>query len=274
MEPEQTPKTSEHTPKILANKPDIQELKLSQVVKHFDPESIRVAIGKTISLILRDIGIKIYPDKYLQKRIIHYLVEYYQDCSLSEVKTAFELAIIGSIKVNTEHYQNFDIPYLTRILNAYREYRAFNNAQMSAPLPPSNQQKNIHYSEVQYFKRLSEVFNLLSAGKKVFFIPVLAYNRLIEYEIMQVSDHDWLEMMQASEPQYIEQLKQRNNLESRYILKNFEYLKHQYPLERANIQRIAKKIAVYRFFRQLQETGTSLETLIKQSGIYDEQERD
>lgn len=80
-------------------------------------------LGKIFMQVIGDMGIKNLPSKTTEQRIIYYIVNYYKDFSLQEIRKAFELAIIGEIEVDAEHYHSFDIKYICKILNAYRKRR-------------------------------------------------------------------------------------------------------------------------------------------------------
>jgi hypothetical protein len=239
-------------------------IKLSKIV---DIDTIRLEIGKTISLILKDIGIINYPDKYAQKRIIYYLLSYYKDFSLLEIRQAFELALSGKLQVNIEHYQSFDIRYLTRILNAYKEHK---KAQILAKIPLEKPQislskpiqacsKPVNYA---YLSRLASSLDKTQNIQNVYIVYDLAYNKLIEEGIILVSQEDWVKFLARAELQYLAKLKQSTSFEDKRILQNFEKVKYQYPFELTRIQRIAKKMAVLDFLHQLKSSKTSLSTLL------------
>ena len=80
-------------------------------------------LGKIFMQVIGDMGIKNLPSKATEQRIIYYIVNYYKDFSLQEIRKAFELAIIGEIEADAEHYHSFDIKYICKILNAYRKRR-------------------------------------------------------------------------------------------------------------------------------------------------------
>lgn len=81
-------------------------------------------LGKIFMQIIGDMGIKNLPSKATEQRIIYYIINYYKDFSLQEIRKAFELAIVEELTVDAEHFQSFDIKYICKILNAYRRRRA------------------------------------------------------------------------------------------------------------------------------------------------------
>lgn len=78
--------------------------------------------------ITRDIGIK-PPDQYQASRFYVVLKKYYSDFSLTEVKMAFTLSLVGALEEylpggDPNAYGEFSLKYITKILNAYRRKRA------------------------------------------------------------------------------------------------------------------------------------------------------
>lgn len=96
------------------------------------PEDLRGKIGTLAKYITQDAGIK-KVDDYELTRFIQILKSYYSQYTLQEVRLAFELAMIGELDdflpkdrndmPDKNHYQSFSTEYVTKILNAYGQYR-------------------------------------------------------------------------------------------------------------------------------------------------------
>lgn len=81
--------------------------------------------------ILKDVGIKGNVDEYQATRFYDILTKYYSNLTISEVKLAFEMALVGELdeylpknkdgEPDKAHYQEFSIEYVTKILNAYKK---------------------------------------------------------------------------------------------------------------------------------------------------------
>jgi len=66
-------------------------------------------------------------------RFYHIIKKYYSELTIDEVRTAFELALVGNLdeylpkdregNPDKNHYQSFSIEFITKILNAYKKYR-------------------------------------------------------------------------------------------------------------------------------------------------------
>jgi len=236
-------------------------------------DSIRQEIGECIAVIISDIGVKTMPDKYAQKRIIYYLLSYYRDFSIQEIRLAFELALVGKVQVDVEHYQSFDIRYLSRILNAFRLYRNEQNQRLITNQPIKLEpisEKEKQKIEIKYYKSLEKAYEYYEATG-IFNISIhwLAYNQLLEIGLLEINDNDWIRFIRKAEIDYKTHLEHSQNIEHKEILKKFERVKHTYPNELSRIRNIAKKIALQDFFRKLKNTNKNLNELFKKIGIYE-----
>lgn len=243
------------------------------MLKLANKESIRREIGESIAIVITDLGVKTMPDKYTQKRIIYYLLTYYRDFSIDEIKLAFELALVGKITVDIEHYHSFDIKYLSRILNAFRKYRNEQNRILLASTPKkptiiSEQEKKA--SRIKYFRSLERIYETYqNTGILNIFTHWIAYNQLLEIGLLKVGENDWIRFIRQAENDYKKQLIQSNKREDKAILHRFDTIKYTYPNELSRIRNIAKKLAIQDFFQKLNQANENLNELFKISGIYE-----
>ena len=242
------------------------------MLKLANTDSIRQEIGESIAIVIADLGIKTIPDKFAQKRIIYYLLTYYRDFSIDEIKLAFELALVGRITVDIEHYHSFDIKYLSRILNAFRKYRNEQNRILIANQPKKVKvitEKEKKVSQIRYFQNLERAYETYQkTGILNIFIHWIAYNQLLEIGILIVDDNDWINFISQAENAYKKQLLQSNKREDKEILYHFDTVKNTYPNELSRIRNIAKKLAIQDFFRKLKQANENLNELFKNLGIY------
>lgn len=76
--------------------------------------------------VLRYIMIKVglrapnWPEEEEKAVLMDHIRRYYGGHRLEEIRLAFNLATTGSIKVDTNHYENFSCSYFSSIMNAYR----------------------------------------------------------------------------------------------------------------------------------------------------------
>lgn len=104
------------------------------------------ALGKYIA---RDAGIK-NVDDYSLTRFVTVLKSYYPLFSLQEIRIAFELSMAGELdeflprdkygNPDKNHYQTFNIEYITKILNAYKKRRQETEYKAYTALPQPESQ--------------------------------------------------------------------------------------------------------------------------------------
>ena len=252
-------------------------LSINKVLKFAEKKIIRQEIGKSITIIISDLGIKTIPDIYAQKRIIYYILTYYQDFSIEEIKVAFEMAIVGKLDVETEHFQSFDVKYISTILNSFRKFR---NEKIFLKQAKENQKQSQKSEELskneqeelqaEYLKRLVESYEIY---KKTGIINILihwiAYNQLLEIQVLEISENYWTELMQRAEIAYKNELQRSKKQEHKEILKHFETAKYVYPFELSRIRNIAKKLAILDFFKNLKQNNENLSEIFIKTGSYE-----
>ncbi len=99
-------------------------------IKILTDDELTEKISDSIEFIARDLGIKNFNGDdaaYESTRFFQILQNYYDDLSFEEVRIAFELSMVGNLDRwlpdGHGHYQSFSFEYVTKVLNAYREYK-------------------------------------------------------------------------------------------------------------------------------------------------------
>lgn len=113
-----------------------------------DPKKLIENISKLVKFLSIDLGIKGEIDNYLKTRFYDILTKYYSDLTLVEIKSAFEISLMGELdkylpknsngEPDKSHYQSFSIEFISKILNAYRKRRneLLKKATYAIPLMP------------------------------------------------------------------------------------------------------------------------------------------
>jgi len=105
-----------------------------------------------------DLGVRETPANQLRARLSDFARRRYGFLTFSDLKRAFELALVGELEAETEHYNSFDLKYLARILNAYNKKRkgvifeANEKKELEAPEATESQKAEIHRAFVANFK--------------------------------------------------------------------------------------------------------------------------
>lgn len=140
-------------PEVIQNLTPIErrmfEASIKTPVADFSDKELTHKVGLIAKYIARDAGIKSVDD-YEIARFMTVLKLYYSLFSLQEIRMAFEFAMTGELEEflprdkdgnpDKNHYQTFNIEYITKILNAYKKRRRETEYKAYTALPqPKNQ---------------------------------------------------------------------------------------------------------------------------------------
>ena len=162
-----------------------------------DLDDLLPQIGGVIFQAIGDMGVKTLPDKAGEQRIAHYLLKYYRDLTIAEISLAFELAIVGKLAVDAEHYHSFDTKFVCKILNAYRAQRTIENRKISIQAEKEKQKEPPTSEEIEqvltdFLQSIDDQFANFQKGREITFHVIhYAYKFLREHRIMIVTEHDW-----------------------------------------------------------------------------------
>ncbi len=246
-----------------------REQSLGQLIhQKVDNETITQEIARILSRTMDDLGVESMPSADSTSRIIHYLVSYYRDLSLSEISKAFELAITGELNVNVEHYQAFNVKYICSILNAYkqRRLRAIQNVKRSLPLPSTRKSpdelKKIRHDFIEHLLKVYQYYN--RSGELNIITHWTVYNFFLEEGIIHVSHSQWVAWETVARSEFRKQLSNPTNKHQRTgfreILGNFH---NAIQTSQINVFRgIVKEVAVKAIFQQWKENDVDLKELI------------
>ena len=149
------------------------EASVKTPVADISEEELTYNVGLIAKYITRDVGIK-KVDDYDITRFRNILKSYYSLLSLQEIRMAFELAMTGGLdeylprdkdgNPDKNHYQTFNIEYITKILNAYKKCRRDTEHKAYTAFP--RQTDNLSQETKAHYKR---------AWKKTFLNSYLRY---------------------------------------------------------------------------------------------------
>ena len=116
----------------------VAEAGTKKLIKLMSDQDLLKEIEDSIEYIALDLGIKNFKDKddregrggraaYASTRFFQVLKNYYDDLTYDEVILSFELSMVGHLDEwlpdGHGHYQDFSFEYVTKILNAYKQYK-------------------------------------------------------------------------------------------------------------------------------------------------------
>lgn len=151
----------------------------------------------------KDLGLKEIPTTQDVTRIFEYLLKFYSDLSCSEIKTAFELVMVGELdehlpkgrdgKADRNHYQQFSLEYMTKILNAYKRrkgetiYKAIKSVPDERP-EPSDSEK-MFYKNSLYTDIIKHFSDYKASGKFVENVDAWLYYDVLDNLGLAVGTH-------------------------------------------------------------------------------------
>ena len=68
-------------------------------------------------------GVKPIPSDEEIRLFVEYVAEHFYRLSLLEIDNAFNLATAGVLNIDASHYQSFSVIYISKIINAYKDYK-------------------------------------------------------------------------------------------------------------------------------------------------------
>ena len=145
-----------------------------------------------VRFIVQDLGIRKELTKDSTMRFFDYLRKYYSEFTFDDVKTAFELLLVGELdaylpkgrdgEADKNHYQEFSAEFYTRVLNAYRSKKKQVQAVIIKALPPPpitelDKEENRNALDSDIIRKFEKYKDGVSVRFAIEFVVV---NRLIE----------------------------------------------------------------------------------------------
>lgn len=187
--------------------------------------------------ISRDVGLVIPSDSddwaYTCARWMEVLQNHYANLTLAEVKLAFELAAIGDLNEflpknkdgapDKNHYQQFSIEYLSKILNAYKQKQSvvINKAYKALPNPGNK-------ITIQEINRLH---NVTLDGIKEIFVKYKESGDLEIKPLQYMFVYDWMKRVGLS-PGFNIEKEDREKAYHRFIVRSALFTEKKYEVQK------------------------------------------
>jgi len=124
---------------------------LEKKIKDFENEDFK-SLHKLLLKWGKFIGLKEAPDDEQMFMLVVFVKDNFTNFSLTEITTAFNLAISGTLNINVEHYNSFSPIYISKIFNAYIEYKKeilFKVSKMEEELAQKERDKPLTEEELE-----------------------------------------------------------------------------------------------------------------------------
>jgi len=149
----------------------LQAIKLSEKprIPDMDPVEFKTVGVELLRYIWKDFGIQGTPEKYDEIRFLDFLLAYYRDFSLEEIKLAFEYFITGElegyVRKELNHYGRWSIQFAADILKGYRSYRGRAISDTRRQLPePKEIEKTPEEIEADHINYCRFIYNQLEGA--------------------------------------------------------------------------------------------------------------
>lgn len=201
-------------------------------------------------------------------RFFDILKKYYSTLTLDEVRTAFELALVGELDpylpkdrngvADKNHYQAFSVEFVTRILNAYKSYRG--KVWTKINVSSEKQEKEVTEEEKREFKEgflsvIRDYYKSWSDGNGlVIMFPATVVEWLIaqgHVKDRELTDADYNKALVAVKTSAI------NGIEKKNILERFKEGNHDGKLE-SEATRIKNEELIIKAFKNIKKKGVEL----------------
>lgn len=169
-------------------------------IKDIPDKELVLDMGRLFRFIAIDVGYNIPSNiddwRYIQTRLLDVIKLYYGEFSLSDIKLAFEMAAVGELdeylpkdsagNPDKKHYQQFNVNYFSKILNAYKGKRGDVIAKAYTAIPQRtaqpDEQAEKYYLENNLIQTRNCFLEYKYTGRLKFFgvLEMIIYNWLSE----------------------------------------------------------------------------------------------
>lgn len=259
---------------------DIAEKGLKLSVREYQEADLVQKLAILTKMTCRDLGIKTWNNpeilKYDSARFYNILKSFYSNLTLEEVKHAFILLSVGKLDeyfpkgkdgfADKNHYQQFSVDFLSKVLNAYGKYRSkvWSKAQKLVPIPEktiSEDEKEQSHDWVINDIVMKFMLYKDHGQKSKFVVPDLIVKELKKAGLIKdLPDVDQSDIDQA----FFEMM--TSNTVSAFVkdtIRQSRQSENIHPMIQAKAKRKVKEREIFKVFDQLIELDTALADLLR-----------
>lgn len=208
-------------------------------------------LAEILQMLIRDSGAKELPMEDVA-RIAMFISQRYGEFSLKEIKTAFEYLIVGEYESEIEHYGNFSMSYVGKVLNAFRTKRKEAKTIIKRALPEPEKvlsEDEIKVIQDNFLGTFDKVYSDFLSGKEVSHrVSWIYYEWLDTRKLITLTLKQKLKILSIAKKKVNEERQQLA------ILIRF---KREDSNPEDNIKSLAKALAVIEQFKKYQHNGVS-----------------
>ena len=172
----------------------------AKTISEYDAAELAAELATTLKWICKDVGYRCTDEsdrQYLVIRTAEILKRYYSGLTLKDFRMAFELTLTGELdeflpkgrdgQADRGHYQQFNVEYICKILNAYTGRRAYVLKKAKNAIPEQEPEPNPERSKYYRNATRQDCINAFYHYKYRGYLPpmngiaeMLCYNSLAE----------------------------------------------------------------------------------------------
>ena len=152
-------------------------------------------------------GVKPLPLDEEIRLFVEYVAEHFYRLSLLEIDNAFNLATAGVLGVDADHYQSFSVIYISKIINAYKEYKGRFILEYQAELEKEQQREPTEEERLEMMiNAILESFDKYKEKPTFNEFGYVAYDFLTNLGVISFSKEQKANILQQARDRTIEQL--------------------------------------------------------------------
>lgn len=196
--------------------------------------------------------------------IVLFIRNNFSDFSNEEISLAFEYGLAGKITVDLNHYHDFNVLYVSRFLNAFREYRRgqlliARKAEEEKALP-EKAELTVKEKEQIMIDAALKAFEIVKSGQLYDDIGNSVYNFLDEKKLIPFTKERKMEFLEEAEKKVkaMYEAEKYMKIDLR-VINVLNKLIDEINCKSPNVIVEAKKIALNELFKQMIELDEKLE---------------
>ena len=155
-------------------------------------------------------GVKPLPLDEEIRLFVEYIAEHFYKFSLLEVDNAFNLATAGKLDVEPNHYQSFNVIYISNILNAYSEYKGKYILEYRKLLEESQKVEPTEEEKTQLMiESMLEAFDNYKEERYYNQFGWVSYDFLTRIGALSIPDEVKQEILENAQAMAVEELKNK-----------------------------------------------------------------
>jgi hypothetical protein len=209
-------------------------------------------------------GVKPLPLDDEIRLFVEYVAEHFYRLSLMEIDNAFNLATSGKLNIDANHYQSFNVIYISSILNAYKDYIGKYILQYRKELEESLKVEPTEQERTQLMiESVLEGFDRFKEERKDNPFGWVSYDFLSRLGVINISNEIKEEIKQQSIEMSLEELKYKkidtkNKSQRKQISNLIEEITNDISGKQDIVVRNCKNLGLTYYYNYILENNLSL----------------